>query len=459
MAGEAIQIAHALERARALVAQAQDGAAQQAYIDILRRDPGNLHALNELGNLALAGGFRSAARTAYQEAVKHHPDNTMARVNLGNVLREENDVAGATLQYQAALGVDPEMHEAHQGMAWALRETDRDAAERHWRKGYSGRASVTKPYRGTGAGVPLLMLVSARGGNIPTQLWIDDRHFAIYAIYTEFYDQGSPLPPHALVLNAIGDADLCAAALSRAEQLLTHSTAPVINHPAQVMTTGRAEIARRLASIPGVIAPRIDTLRPAAILDAVDLSFPLLLRRPGFHTGEHFVFIAHSAQLPEAVASLGGEELLVISYLDARGADGMSRKYRVMFVDGVAYPLHLAISDNWKVHYFSSAMAQNPSFREEERRFLTDMSAVLGTRAMQALDGICATLGLDYAGIDFALAPDGSVLLFEANATMVVFPPGPDEIWDYRRRAIDEVLKAATRMILEHADKKTGSGV
>jgi hypothetical protein len=34
---------------------------------------------------------------------------------------------------------------------------------------------------------------------------------------------------------------------------------------------------------------------------------------------------------------------------------------------------------------------------------------------------------------------------------MVVFPPGADSMWDYRRRAIDEVLQAATRMLLDHA--------
>jgi hypothetical protein len=448
-----MQIAEALERARALTAKAQDTEAQQAYLEVLRQDPGNFHALNELGNLALAGGFRSAARTAYLEAVGHHPNNPMVRVNLGNLLREDNDLAGAKLHYQVALAIDPEMHEAHQGMAWALKETDPDQAEWHWRKGYSGRAVVTKPYRGVGRGIPLLMLVSARGGNIPTQLWIDDRRFAITAIHTEFYDPLVPLPPHALVLNAIGDADLCGVALSKAMEVLAHTTAPVINHPVQVMPTGRAEIARRLAAIPGVITPRIEALRPAAILEADDLSFPFLLRRPGFHTGEHFHYVANRGELPQSVGSLAGEELLVISYLDARGADGRSRKYRVMFVDGIAYPLHLAISSDWKVHYFSSDMAQNASFRAEEGRFLQNMPAVLGAAAMTALDQICTALKLEYAGIDFALAPDGSVLLFEANATMVVFPPGSEKIWDYRRRAIDEVLQAATRMLLARLDK------
>ncbi len=75
---------------------------------------------------------------------------------------------------------------------------------------------------------------------------------------------------------------------------------------------------------------------------------------------------------------------------------------------------------------------------------------------MQALQDICTAMGLQYAGIDFALSPDGSVLLFEANATMVVFPPNPDPMWDYRRSAIDTVLAAATRMLLRHAARELG---
>ena len=442
----------ALERARQLNRTGHDAAARQAYMEVLRIDPTNVYALIELGNLALAGGFRSAAETAYAEAIKHHPANPIARVNLANVLRADNDSAAAKLQYEAALEIDARMHEAHQGMAWVMQDIDRETAEKHLRMGFEGRALITKPYRGAEIGIPLLLLVCARGGNIPTDLWIHDRRFTIHALYPEFFNPRVALPPHALVVNAIGDADLCAAALSRCREVLAHSRAPLINQPTRVQATGRAEIARRLGAIPGVIAPRIDTLPAAAILKADNLKFPLLLRRPGFHTGEHFVYVANPSELPKAIGSLSAaEELLLISYLDARGADGMSRKYRVMFVDGVIYPLHLAISADWKVHYFSSAMAQDASFREEERRFLEDMPAALGATAMRALRQICTTLDLEYAGMDFAVAADGSILLFEANATMVVFPPSPDAMWDYRRRAIDTVLAAASSMLLKHA--------
>ena len=456
---EAQRPAEALERARTLARQGQDEAAKQAYIDVLRQDPRDFSALNELATLAWSGGFRSAARTAYTQAVAHHPDNVVARVNLGNLLREEQDVAGARAQYEAALALDPELYEAHQGMAWVLGELGLDAADEHRRRGFTGRAKVTQPYRGMGQGVPIVLLVSARGGNIPTRLWIDDRRFTIHAIYADYYDPEEPLPPHVLIVNAIGDADLCALALERAEALAARSSAPVINPPARVRITGRAENARRMGAIPDVVAPRIET-RTRASLEAAPgaesghgLKFPLLLRSPGFHTGRYFVRVEGREALAGALATLAGEELLAIEYLDARGPDGMARKYRVMFIDGVLYPLHLAVSSDWKVHYFSADMARNAAFREEERRFLLDMAGVLGPRAMRALERVRVALGVEYGGIDFAVAPDGAVLLFEANATMALVPPPPDEVWDYRRAAIDTAIQAARRMI----ESRTGA--
>ncbi len=444
----------ALKDARELAAGGDDAAAKQASVDMLRLDPTDFSALNELGVLASASGHRSAARSAYARAVQFHPDNPVGRVNLANLLFEDGDVSGARSQYEAALAVDCDFPEAHQGMARVLTEFDDNGAERHWRKGYAGHAMVRKNYRGTGTGVPLLLLVSARGGNIPTRHWIDDRRFAVTAIHTEFHDATERLPPHALVVNAIGDADLCGEALTCAETLLAGNKAPLINPPSLVRATGRADNARRLGGIPDVVAPETVTLSRAVILAADGLRFPLLLRAPGFHTGRHFRFVENREKLADAVAELPGEDLLAIQYHDARGSDGMARKYRAMFIDGVIYPWHLAISADWKVHYFTAAMASNAAHREEERRFLDDMPAVLGRRAMTALGAIGTTLGLDYAGVDFALTGDGSVLVFEANATMVVSPPAADPMWDYRRGAVADVLDAAGNLLSRRACRR-----
>ena len=76
---------------------------------------------------------------------------------------------------------------------------------------------------------------------------------------------------------------------------------------------------------------------------------------------------------------------------------------------------------------------------------------MLGDNTMRALADIQAALGLDYAGIDFGLSPAGELLLFEANATMVIAKPGDDPRWAYRRGAIDRVLDAVVAMIMRKA--------
>jgi hypothetical protein len=126
------------------------------------------------------------------------------------------------------------------------------------------------------------------------------------------------------------------------------------------------------------------------------------------------------------------------------------RKYRVMTIDGQLYPRHVAISSHWKIHYFTAEMAEDADHRAEDAEFLENMPGVLGPRAMQALSHIQATLGLDYAGIDFGLSADGDLLLFEANATMVVNPPEPDERWAYRRPAVERIFAAVRKMLTAH---------
>jgi tetratricopeptide (TPR) repeat protein len=435
----------ALRHARRLAADGDDTAARHAYLDALRFDPRHPVALTELGALAQSDGYMSAAREAFRQAVQCHPGYTVAQVGYGDLLCEAGDPAAARNHYQTALSLDPDLPRAHQGLARALTALGQDAGE-HWHKGFAGHAVVPRRYRGAGIGTPLLLLVSALGGNVSARHWLDDRVYAVTAVYADFWDPAETLPPHALIVNAIGDADLCDAALANAERIVAKSTAPVINPPARVRTTGRTAIARHLGRIPGVIAPRI------SLLSHAHPGFPLLLRAPGYHTGQHFVRVETADDLAAAAASLPGRNPLAIEYLDARGPDGMARKYRVMFIDGTAYPLHLAISADWKVHYFSAAMAAEPPFRAEEAHFLRSMPAVLGHRAMEALSAIQATLCLDYGGIDFGLAPDGSLLLFEANATMVLIPPDPDPIWDYRRRPVGAAIEAAQRMLARRVE-------
>jgi glutathione synthase/RimK-type ligase-like ATP-grasp enzyme len=458
--GEGEAIATEVERAALLGALDRRSEAQSAFVDILRRAPQHFSALNEFGTFLTQIGAIDAACRVYAEAILHHPDNPMARVNLANLLLRANRHAEAREHYEAALRADPDHAQAHQGLGAVLSDLgDRTAAQQHFAIGFRNHAVSTLPYRGTKPPVRLLQLVSSGGGNIPTAAFLDDSAFQTTVVVADHLDPKASLPPHQLIFNTIGDADLCQPALQAAARLVAHAAVPVINNPYAVMKTGRIDNASRLREVPGVVTPQT-TAMPRALLAGADgvtaLSqcgyvFPLLLRSPGYHTGRNFILVESAEELAAAATGLPGDELLVIEYLDARGPDGNARKYRAMMIAGEIYPLHLAISRKWKVHYFTSDMAEQPDHRAEEAIFLSDMRAAVGDKAMQALHGIRDALGLDYAGIDFGLSPNGDLLLFEANATMVIAVPGPDERWAYRRTAIGGIIDAVVTMIMRKA--------
>jgi Flp pilus assembly protein TadD/glutathione synthase/RimK-type ligase-like ATP-grasp enzyme len=449
-----------VERAALLGALNRRPEAQQAFVNILQRAPTHFSALNEFGTLLTSMGAIDAACRVYAEAILHHPDNPMARVNLANLLLRATRYEEARGHYERALQVDPDHAAAHQGMGAVLADLgDRDGARVHFSKGFGGHAVSTLPYRGDKPPIKLLQVVSSGGGNIPSSLFLDDIGFQTTVVVADYVDDATPLPAHQLIFNAIGDADLCEPALKAASRIAFNAKVPVINDPRAVMKTGRIENARRLAALPGVhtactVAIARETLARAdgaRLLEAHGFCFPLLLRSPGYHTGRNFILIETAADLAAAAQSLPGEELLVIEYLDARGRDGQARKYRVMMIGGRLYPLHLAISRNWKVHYFTADMAEHADYRDEEAKFLEDMPAVLGARAIRALKAIQSALGLDYAGIDFGLSPEGDLLLFETNATMVIAKPKDDPRWTYRRAAIDSAIDATVAMLKRRA--------
>ena len=249
IASDSAAIPLRFERACLLAELGRTAEARDAYIDVLSRDPAHLAALNNLGTLLYETGFRTAARTAYAEAVAKHPADPMSRVNLANVLRESGDLAEALEHYEVALHSQPDHAEAHQGLAYVLAELgDHTRAAQHRERGFRGRAMVALPYRGEGPPVSLLLLAGSIGGNIPLRHLLDDRIFKTHILFVEFYDPSTPLPPHRIIFNAIGDADLVGPALGAARAVLAVTTAPVINPPSAVAATGRSESAQSLFS-------------------------------------------------------------------------------------------------------------------------------------------------------------------------------------------------------------------
>jgi hypothetical protein len=448
------------ERAGLLREQGRYEEAKRDYLELIQLRPTDFGVLNDFGTLALKAGYREAALSLFGEAVQHHPDNPMGRVNLANLLFLMEEKEQAREHFEAALRVDPEHVHAHRGMSNLLAAAgDEFGARWHRDKGFRTRFMTTLPYRGDKTPVRLLLLMSAVGGNTPMTSFLDDHYFETHVLVTEYYDPKVPLPPHDVVFNCVGDADICRDGLEAACMVVRRTHRPVINHPLAVLNTGRLSNVMRLCSVPNVIVPHMAAFKRRMLMGAEasafvaggGFTFPLLVRAPGFHTGQHFFRVEDLRELISTVAKIPSDDVWLIEQLNACDAHGMYRKIRVMMIDGKLYPLHLAISKDWKVHYFRADMATSPENRLVDGEFLDDMERAIGAPAVAALERIRATLDLDYAGIDFAVNAEGKVLFFEANATMVMAPLSADPKWDYRRAAFDSVFAAVRRMIVDRA--------
>ena len=330
-------------------------------------------------------------------------------------------------------------------------------AREHLAIAFAETPVIEEPYHGAGPPIDVLLLISGLQGDIPLQHILGQGEFRIAALAPQFFPAARLLPAHHVIINAIGDVDLCGEALAAAADLVRRTDGPVLNDPARVLRTSRVENAARLGGLPGVVAPttRILSRAEAAMLTSeaaltdLGLRLPIAVRAPGFHGGDHFARIDSLAALASTIAPWPGDALIAMDFLDTRGGDGDGkyRKYRAMFVGGQIPPLHLAVSQDWKVHYFTADMADRPDHRAEDAAFLADIEGCIGAPALAALGRIKTVLGLDYAGVDFALSPVGEVVVFEANATMVIPQPPPEPIWDYRRAPVAQAQEAVRAMV------------
>jgi hypothetical protein len=381
-------------------------------------------------------------------------------VNLANSLRECGELDEARTHYETVLRAVPDHVDAHRGLAYVLMYLrEKDAALEHRRQAQRIKPEPTPAWHGKEGAPRVLIFASPCGGNSPITRVLAASDLRCCYIVPDFYDPAAPLPAHDLVVNAVGDADQCGTSLEALPALLARTTRPVLNRPEQVTPTGRADNARLLGQLEDVVTPKIVAMprdllagpEGIARLAREGFAFPFLLRSPGFHEGSHFVRVEKADDLASVASRLPGQSLLVISYMDARDADGKTRKFRAMMIDGRLYPLHKAISREWMIHYATAEMAQSAEHRAEDAAYLEDMAGVLGPRAMAALGRIQSALGLDYAGADFSLGRNGEVLLYEANATMTAPLPETDAKWDFRKPAVERIHAAVREMILKRA--------
>jgi tetratricopeptide (TPR) repeat protein len=447
-------------RGAALRALCQTDAAIVALERAAAFDPGRAAVYLDLGGLYAERGLAGPAEASLRAAIALEPSSAEAHASLGSVYLRAGRAELAEKHSRQALALDPSLIAPHQtlasllaGQGWAAE------ASRHRDAAYAGRNLFVEP--APGPALTVLMPITAEAGNTPIRDLAPRARIGRLRWVIEYAtdDQMAGLPPYDVVFNAIGDVDLAKPAQVPMRRFLRRCKRPVLNPPPAIARTRRDRLPALLAGLPGVRVPRARRLSAAVVrrhglagaIGRSGLKAPLLLRPAGAHGGRGLTRIEAMDELGEAPAG----DLYATAYCDYRSRDGLFRKYRVIYVDRRPYPYHLAIAPNWLVHYESAGMDGHADRRAEEERFIAAPGEAIGSDAMAAIAAIGARLDLDYAGIDFAVLDEGQVLVFEANATMLVHAEEADGPFAYKNPAAAAIVDAFAAMLTAAAERPT----
>jgi tetratricopeptide (TPR) repeat protein len=252
------------------------------------------------------------------------------------------------------------------------------------------------------------------------------------------------LPPFDIAFNLVAHSEFSERTLKLLEDWIPYLKKPTLNDPARVQKLSRDGVARAFADLDGALAPATRRMRRG---DFHELESVSVIRPVGSQAGAEFEKVETTDQLRTYLAATAAQEFYLMPFVDYRRSDGYFRKYRIIFVGGVPYGQHLAISDKWMVHYYNALNAQEQWIRDEEERFLDDPGSVFDGPRANVLSEIARRVGLDYFGIDCSILEDGRVLIFEIDPAMIVHMGDPPDMYPYKQRAVPRIPLALDQLI------------
>jgi hypothetical protein len=277
------------------------------------------------------------------------------------------------------------------------------------------------------------------------------------------------LPEHDVAFVAVNESDENLATLQRLARIVPRWPRPVLNAPEKIARLSRNGVAASLRGVPQVCAPQVarvalldleavaagtvslDDLLPAA-------SYPVLARPVGSHGGKGLAKVDNREALGKYLSQFSGsvKEFFIAPFIDYRGADGLFRKYRIVFFEGRPFLCHMALSDHWMIHYLNAGMSEDEAKRTKEAQAMETFDDDFARRHQAALAVISDRLGVDYLVIDCSELPDGRLLLFEADIAMVIHSMDPPAIFPYKQAHMAKVFTGFRAMIDRAAVRPPG---
>lgn len=289
------------------------------------------------------------------------------------------------------------------------------------------------------------------GGNTPIEFLVPSADYDIITYYIDTNgrgDDGFALPAHDVAFCAApADAEEAEVFHDRVHQLTRRSGKPVLNLGCGTVKLDRDHLQLQFHDAAGIRMPRTLRLARDAVLGQTALEFPLVIRPVGSHAGHGLAKVDRIEDLAAYIAGRSEAEFHLSDFIDYASADGLHRKYRIVFVDGRAFPCHMAIADQWDIWYLNAEMEQSPEKRAEEADFMDGFDTEFAARHAGAFAQIAERIGLEYFGIDCAEDRDGNLVIFEADNSLIVHDMDCKSTFPYKGRHMRRIFAAFKAML------------
>jgi tetratricopeptide (TPR) repeat protein len=426
-----------------------------AFSEGIVRFPGSSILYNNLAQTLDDLGAPKEALLAYESALMRAPHFVPALVGKANLLLRDGKIGEARAALEAAIDVESESVAAHLAMYELLQITgELDAAVAHQKRALAQQRLFSHVAPSETRSVLVLCAPGNWQVNVPVDFLIDRATTSVHKLYLLDDDRiPASLPRHDVVFNAIAESREAAPYLERAEAFMRAQNGPALNHSERVLAISRERLPHTLASVDANVPSVTETGRDALARGDVPTGYPSIVRPVGSHAGHHLARVSNDAELQAYLAATNASAFFVSPFVDYKSDDGYYRKYRFVYVDGDPFPVHEAISQNWMIHYYNAQMAEHQWMRDEEAAFLADPWNRFAGPLGAAVRAIAPAVGLEYFGIDCAIAPDGRLLVFEADAAMLVHTTDPIDLYPYKHEFVPRIYRALEGMV----DRRKGA--
>jgi Flp pilus assembly protein TadD len=430
-----------------------------------------------LGNALNATHRHDEAVLAFDRALQSDPNAVVAWLNKAVSLLALKNLDDALLACNQALKLNPHHAQAVLTQSQILKELKRtDEAVNIYRRALdlrvaaspvssTGRRATQKaevliinPNRHVDDSLAPIEDMHARFGNYPHQLAISlaaDFHFN-FVFKSDAMRPGvrEKIPKPDVIINNNVNAEtlLAEGGVLELAGLVDSFGVPVVNHPAQVAQNSRVANVRLLENISGIRVPltvRFSTVGKLReeLVRAIEAQFdyPLITRTLAFQQGNGMNKVNSRADLHAVLAAERcPDEFYVTAFVDSRNGKEFYRKIRAAFVRNEMVVLRVDSDTGWNVHARKSDARvafylANTHLLAEEKRICANPEAELGQTVMASLRAIRERIPLDVFGVDFDVAADGSLIFYEANATMNLLTTARKEV-AYPEAANDRLL-------------------